>query len=144
MSNYLEQWRTVAPCNTPIIELLHTLEGRGKTLLDLGCGKGVLSELAIERGFKVTSVDIGNTPYEKNLKIDAKSLKGYWDYVIASGFPPKQLPTKVSSEYFIYTTTRKDFEKLYDGELYMFGGTHIRTNITPLPMWRLPNNKTII
>jgi len=144
MNNYLEQWKKVASCNTPIVDLLHTLDGNNKTLLDMGCGSGILSDIALERGFKVTSVDIGNTPYKNNLKVDTKLLKGYWDFIISSGFPPGQLPTEVSCKYFIHTTSRKDFENLYDGDLFFFDNTYIRTNITPLPSWRTLTNKTVI
>ena len=49
----------------------------------------------LEKGFDVTSVDNGNTPYEKNIKMDLKKLNGYWDYIIAGGCPPSQLPKKV-------------------------------------------------
>ena len=138
--SWKEQWKRVSKCNSPISNLLKELDGKGKTLLDLGCGKGVLSELAIERGFKVTSIDNGNTPYENNIKMDAKLLDGSWDYVIAAGYPPSQLPTKVAANYFIYTTTRKDFEKLYDGDLYIFNNIYIRTNIKPLKNWKKVNN----
>ena len=138
--SWKEQWKRVSKCNSPISTLLKELDGKGKTLLDLGCGKGVLSELAIERGFKVTSIDNGNTPYENNIKMDAKLLDGSWDYVIAAGYPPGQLPTKVAANYFIYTTTRKDFEKLYDGDLYIFNNIYIRTNIKPLKNWKKTNN----
>ena len=138
--SWKEQWKRVSKCNSPISNLLKELDGKGKTLLDLGCGKGVLSELAIERGFKVTSIDNGNTPYENNIKMDAKLLDGSWDYVIAAGYPPGQLPTKVAANYIIYTTTRKDFEKLYDGDLYIFNNIYIRTNIKPLKNWKKINN----
>ena len=90
--NWEEQWQRVSKSNKPIRELLDNIDGHGKTLLDLGCGRGVLSESAIEKGFDVTSVDNGNTPYEKNIKMDAKELNGYWDYIIAAGYPPSQLP----------------------------------------------------
>jgi len=135
-----EQWKQVSKCNNPIIELLNNLDGENKSLLDLGCGKGVLSELAIERGFKVTSVDSGNTPYKKNIKLDAKRLEGYWDYIIAAGFPPGQLPKKVKCEKFIYTTLRNSFQEHYEGDLYIFNNIYIRTNIIPLKNWKKINN----
>ena len=74
--NWKEQWKRVSKSNKPIIDLLSNINGENKSLLDLGCGKGVLSELAIKQGFKVTSIDNGNTPYEKNIKLDAKELEG--------------------------------------------------------------------
>ncbi len=138
--NWEEQWQKVSKSNQPIIDLLTNLNGQSKSLLDLGSGKGVLSELAIERGFKVTSIDNGNTPYKNNTKIDAKDLEGSWDYIIASGFPPGQLPKKVKCKKFIYTTSRNDFEKLYDGDLYIFNNIYIRTNIKPLKNWKKINN----
>ena len=82
MSDWKEQWRKVSKSNQPILEFLNTLDGKNKSLLDLGCGKGVLSELAIERGFEVTSVDNGNTPYKNNTKLDTKDLEGEWDYIV--------------------------------------------------------------
>ena len=93
--NWKEQWRRVSKSNKPIIDLLTNINGKNKSLLDLGCGKGVLSELAIKQGFEVTSIDNGNTPYKKNIKLDAKDLEGEWDYIVASGFPPGQLPKKL-------------------------------------------------
>ena len=67
--NWEEQWKKVSKSNEPILELLNNLNGENKSLLDLGSGKGILSEIAIKKGFKVTSIDNGNTPYEKNIKL---------------------------------------------------------------------------
>jgi len=138
--NWKEQWKRVSKSNKPIIDLLSNINGENKSLLDLGCGKGVLSELAIKQGFKVTSIDNGNTPYEKNIKLDAKELEGDYDYIIAAGFPPSQLPTKVKCKNFIYTTSRNDFQKMYKGDLYIFDNIYIRTNIKPMKNWKKINN----
>jgi len=139
--NWVEQWWRVSKSNKPILELLDNTDGYNKTLLDLGCGRGVLSELAIEKGFNVTSIDNGNTPYEKNIKMDAKELNGYWDYIIASGYPPSQLPKKVKCKNFIYTTSRNDFQKMYEGDLYILDNIYIRTNIKPMKNWKKINHQ---
>lgn len=138
--NWKEQWRRVSKSNKPIIDLLTNINGKNKSLLDLGCGKGVLSELAIKQGFEVTSIDNGNTSYKKNIKLDAKDLEGEWDYIVASGFPPGQLPKKIKCKYFIYTTSRSDFQKMYEGDLYILDNIYIRTNIKPMKNWKKINN----
>ncbi len=138
--NWKEQWKRVSKSNKPIIDLLSNINGKNKSLLDLGCGKGVLSELAIKQGFKVTSIDAGDTPYEKNIKLDAKTLEGKWDYIISAGFPPLQFPKNVKCDYFIYATARNDFLKYYKGNLYIFNNIYINTNIKPLKNWKKINN----
>ena len=127
--NWQNQWRSVSLSNRPIIRYLETLKVESLTLLDLGCGKGVLSELAKKKGFIVTSIDLGNTPYKYNLKTDSKTLKGYWDYIIAAGFPPSQLPKNVECNFYIYTTQREDFVEHYPGDLYYDDDIFIKTNI---------------
>ena len=152
LGDWKEQWRKVSKSNQPILEFLNTLDGKNKSLLDLGCGKGVLSELAIERGFKVTSVDNGNTPYKNNTKLDTKDLEGEWDYIVAAGFPPSQIPKKVKCKHFIFTTSRTDFANhnfpptdkskftnffnLTKGDLYISNKIYIRTNLKPLENWK--------
>ena len=111
-----------------------------------------MSELAIERGFEVTSVDNGNTPYKNNTKLDTKDLEGEWDYIVAAGFPPSQIPKKVKCKHFIFTTSRTDFANhnfpptdkskftnffnLTNGDLYISNKIYIRTNLKPLENWK--------
>ena len=66
--------------------------------------------------------------------------EGEWDYIVASGFPPGQLPKKIKFKYFIYTTSRNDFQKMYDGNLYILDNIYIRTNIKPMKNWKKINN----
>jgi len=124
-----EQWRIKSSANIPIQQFLKKTDGTDLTLLDLGSGIGVLSDLAKKQGFKVTSVDNGNTPYEDTTRVDSRELEGYWDYIVASGFPPVCLPLNVKSKYFIYTTERENFHPYYSGVLYKYKTVFIKTNI---------------
>jgi len=128
-------WKTISTSNKPIEDWLYTVDGNGKTLIDIGCGAGYLSEIAIERGFTVTSIDLGNTPYIHNIKKDVKTLEGSYDYLIAAGFPPLHLPQKLKIKNFLYTTSRNDFKIKYPGDLYFSSGIWIKTNLIPLDLW---------
>jgi len=123
------QWRIKSPTYIPIQQFLKKTDGSNLTLLDLGSGKGILSDLAKKQGFKVTSVDNGNTPYESTTRIDSQELEGYWDYIVGSGFPPYRIPLNVQSNYFIYTTEREDYYPRYSGILYKYKTVYIKTNI---------------
>jgi len=138
------QWKHISPANKPIEDWLNTQNGDGKSLIDIGCGAGYLSEIAIERGFKVTSVDLGNTPYIHNIKEDVMTMTGSYDYLVASGFPPINMPTKLKVKNFIYTTSRDDFKEHYTGNLYYTRGIWIRTNLNPLEHWQYDKKSTII
>lgn len=54
----------------------------GKTVLDVGCGGGILSESMAQRGANVTGIDMGEAPlsvaklhlYESQLKVDYKCI----------------------------------------------------------------------
>ena len=70
--DYFELERTMFQNQINLIDELSNINGKNKSLLDLGCGKGVLSE-SIKQGFDVTSIDYGDIPYEKNIKLDLKN-----------------------------------------------------------------------
>ena len=125
-----QQWKVVSQCNKPILEYVESIDGNGLTLIDFGCGMGVLSDLARKVGFNVTSIDLGDTPYEYNQKIDARTVTEYYDYIIGSGFPPQYLPNKLNCKYFIFSSVRQDFKSKYPGELFNYSKSiFVRTNI---------------
>ena len=131
-----DQWQIISKANNPIKEWLYSMKGNGSTLVDIGAGAGVLSEIAKSQGFKTTSIDTGNTPYVHNLKKDVITLEGEYQYLIAAGFPPLCLPTRLKYTYYIYTTSRVDFKDKYEGKLYYDKEIWIRTNLEPLPHWK--------
>lgn len=54
----------------------------GKTVIDVGCGGGILSEAMAQRGAKVTGIDMGEAPlsvarlhlFESNLEVDYRQV----------------------------------------------------------------------
>ena len=136
-----DQWKIVSKCNKPILEYLKSCDGTNQTLIDFGCGMGTLSDLARSKGFQVTSIDLGDTPYKFNLKIDARNITEYYDYIIGSGFPPQYLPKKLNCKYFIFSTSRNDFKSKYPGELFIYSkSVFVKTNIPNF----ISNNKYYI
>lgn len=130
-------WRTISKANEPILDWLDSMDGNGYSLIDLGCGQGVLSQRAIQRGFRVTSVDYSDVPYSKAIRRDIREMKGRYDYIIASGYPPNCIGEGIKASKYIYTTQRRDFKELYDGIEYFHNSVYIKTNIVPLDKWTI-------
>ena len=53
----LPYWADLWPSAHALATHVHTMPGRARTLLELGCGLGLVSAVALERGFDVTATD---------------------------------------------------------------------------------------
>ena len=53
----LPYWADLWPSALALAGHVHALRGDGRTLLELGCGLGLVSAVAVERGFDVTATD---------------------------------------------------------------------------------------
>ena len=63
----LPYWADLWPSALALAGHVHALPGEGRTLLELGCGLGLVSAVALERGFDVTATDY----YEDALRFAA-------------------------------------------------------------------------
>ena len=136
-------WRTISKANEPILDWLDSMDGDKFDLIDLGCGQGVLSDKAMDRGFTVTPVDYSDVPYRYAIRRDVKEMIGTYDYIIASGYPPSCIGEGIKGTYYMYTTQREDFKDLYPGKEYFYRGVYIKTNIEPLDKWLVDNKEMI-
>lgn len=53
----LPYWADVWPASIALARLISRMEARGRTLLELGCGVGLVSAAALRAGFDVTATD---------------------------------------------------------------------------------------
>lgn len=74
---------------------------RGKKVLDIGCGSGWISRLAIDRGFEITAMDISkkvveeNIFYQKNSGIKYDMIQGS---AVAIPFPDQSFDSIIMTE----------------------------------------------
>ena len=62
--SWKEQWKRVSKCNSPISNLLKELDGKGKTLLDLGCGTGLLGPEIRDHCSRLEGIDLSSKMLE--------------------------------------------------------------------------------
>jgi SAM-dependent methyltransferase len=67
------------------------LRGEGRRVLDVGCAVGYLSEILVDRGFAVTSIDWPDTPHPSTVEFAGADLDdglppltAFFDYVICA------------------------------------------------------------
>jgi SAM-dependent methyltransferase len=65
--------------------------GEGRRVLDIGCAVGYLSEILVERGFSVASIDWPGTPHPATVEFSGADLDdglgpvdGYFQYIICA------------------------------------------------------------
>jgi SAM-dependent methyltransferase len=65
--------------------------GEGRRVLDVGCAGGYLSEILVERGFRVTGIDLPGSPQPPGIEFHAADLEhglgpagGPFDYIICA------------------------------------------------------------
>ena len=103
---------------------------RGKTLLDAGCGTGWFSKIGVERGAKVTSMDLGeNLLLEVQKKCETNRVVGS---ILDMPFENNSFDFIVSSEVIEHTPDpHKAIEEL--ARVLKPGGTLVLT--TPNKFW---------
>lgn len=143
-----------------VITFIQSLDGRGKTAIDLGCGKGAVTILLLQRGWKVIAVDNSGPALDFLKKYREEQGTGQLTVVqqdVTTYLPAESVDLVIAYDILPYIDPkefRATWAKIHDtflkksglllGTLFRKVKDHIHTNLMKEQgAWLLPDRRMV-